>query len=80
MRTTVDINDVLAARAKALAKSRNATLRELIEEGLRRVIEEESRRTSNFKLADMSVGTGGTHDGVDDTSWSSVSRILYPDP
>ncbi len=38
MRTTIDIADDLAARAKKAAVDRGTTLRQLVEEGLRQVL------------------------------------------
>jgi len=40
MRTTIDIDDDLAIRAKKEAVERRATLRELVEEGLRLVLDQ----------------------------------------
>lgn len=40
VRTTIDLDDDLAIRAKKLAVERRTTLRELVEEGLRLVLEQ----------------------------------------
>ena len=44
MKTTIEISDSLLAQAKELARDQNVTLRSLAEEGLRKVVEERSRR------------------------------------
>ncbi len=77
MRTTVHINDALARRVRALMAERHTTLRALVEEGLRRVVEE-GRPSATFRLRDASAGQRGLAEGVDDASWESLSRFLYP--
>ena len=42
MRTTVEISDSLLARARKVQQRRHTTLRALVEEGLNRVLAEES--------------------------------------
>ena len=53
MKTTIDIADPLFARARAFADRQGTTLRSLVEEGLRRVLDERTR-TTPFKLRDAS--------------------------
>lgn len=77
MRTTIEINDALARQVKALMAERNTTLRALVEEGLRRIVEE-SRAAEPFEMRDASAGEGGLAEGVDDASWETLSRFLYP--
>lgn len=79
MRTTIEINDALARKVRALMVKRATTLRALVEEGLRRVVEE-SRDTRPFRLRDASVGEGGLVEDLPDETWESLSRHLYPTP
>jgi len=46
MRTTIDIDDALAIRAKMEAVERRSSLKALVEEGLRLVLENTSGRTT----------------------------------
>jgi predicted transcriptional regulator len=78
MRTTVDLNDDLGRRVKLLASRRRTTMRALIEEGLRRVLQEHSAPASDPGLPDASVGGDGLGPGVDDLSWATLSRFIYP--
>lgn len=77
MRTTIEINEALARQVRALMAERKTTLHALVEEGLRRIVEE-SRAAEPFRLRDASVGEGGLAEGVDDASWDTFSRFLYP--
>jgi hypothetical protein len=77
MRTTVEINEALSREVRALMAKRNTTLRALVEEGLRRVVEE-SRAREEFRMRDASAGEGGLAEGVNDASWDTLSRFLYP--
>ena len=56
MKTTIELSDALFSSAKAHARQQHSTLRELIEEGLRRVLND-SRVNAKpaFKLKDASV-------------------------
>ncbi len=65
MKTTVEIADPLFAEARREAQRSGATLRELIEAGLRKVLDERQRaRTKPFRLRDGSFRGGGAHPGV----------------
>ena len=79
MRTTLELSDVLAEQAKALAKKRGSSMKALIEEGLRKVVEEEARRERNFQLRDASVDGGGLAPGVE-LEWGTIRHFLYPEP
>lgn len=65
MKTTVEIADPLLREAKREAGETGTTLRELIEMGLRRVLEDRRRgRKTPFELADGRVGGHGVRPGV----------------
>jgi hypothetical protein len=53
MRTTVDLPDELFRRAKSLAALRGRKLKDLVEEGLRLVLEKENAPTANEKSPGM---------------------------
>ena len=75
MKTTVEIADDLLRQAKKVALESSTTLRDLIERGLRREIDDRRQRT--FELPDESFGGSGTQRGVDEGDWSAVSAIIY---
>lgn len=58
MKTTVEIADALFAEARAEADRRGASMRSLIEEGLRRILDDGAPQ-QGWKLADKSVDGGG---------------------
>jgi len=76
MKTTVDIADELLARAKRLAATEGTTLRELVEQGLRGVLDQRSRRRS-FRLRDASFDGNGLQPQVADGSWESIRDLVY---
>jgi len=56
MKTTIDLSDALFNSAKALAQRRQTTLRSLVEEGLRRVLNDaQGQPKQTFKLKDVRV-------------------------
>jgi hypothetical protein len=73
VKTTVEIADSLFEEAKACAKARHVPLRELIEEGLRTVVQREAPR-KRFKLRDGSVGGRGLQDNL---SWDGIMELIY---
>ena len=72
MKTTVDIADSVLEEAKQLAASRSITLRELVEDGLRKVLAEP--RNIPFRLRDGSVGGKGM---VRKMSWEEIRDEIY---
>ena len=74
MKTTVEITDSLFREAKARAESRGVPLREIIEEGLRAVIQTDRGRRKPFRLRDGSFGGEGLRA---DLSWPEIRRKIY---
>ncbi|HZX97640.1 MAG TPA: type II toxin-antitoxin system VapB family antitoxin [Myxococcales bacterium] len=75
MKTTVEISDALLAAARKLAAKNGTTVRALIEEGLRRVVE--ARSTRRFKLQDRSWGSGGLRPELRGASWEQIRDASY---
>jgi hypothetical protein len=76
MKTTVEISDALLAAARKLAAERGTTVRALIEQGLRSVIETR-RAGGRFKLRDRSWGSGGLRPEFRGASWEQIRDASY---
>ena len=76
MKTTVDIADSLLAQAKELAREQRVTLRSLIEEGLRKVIEERYRRGPT-KVRPVTFRGQGLSEEFKDASWQRIREAAY---
>jgi hypothetical protein len=76
MKTTIELSGPLLARAKRLAAAQSTTLRELVEAGLRQVLEERSR-ASTFVLRDASVGGKGLDEEWKGASWDELRDASY---
>jgi hypothetical protein len=76
MKITVDISDPLLERAKRLASDRGSTLREVIEAGLRRLLEEE-RSAKPFVLRDLRVTCSGLQAEFQLASWEQIRDAAY---
>jgi hypothetical protein len=76
MEPTVEIADALLMEAKRVASAEGTTLRELVEHGLRSVLEQR-RRQQPFRLEDASVEGGGLHPDVADASWPRIRDLSY---
>lgn len=77
MKTTIDITDGLLAEAKRVASRKHTTVRALVEDGLRLVLERERERAEPFKLRDGSVGGGWMRDEYAAADWEEIRRVAY---
>ncbi len=76
MKTTVDIHDVLLDRAKRHARERGKTLRQVIEAGLRAVLDEPPSKYE-YDWPDLSVGEPGAPYPLDAWTWQDLSELIY---
>ena len=75
MKTTVEISDALLDEAKRVALSEESTLRELIEEGLRRSLDDRKKR-KRFRLRRASWRGKGLQAGVSE-QWDRLRELAY---
>lgn len=78
MKTTIEIADDLAGKAKAHAARENITLRALVERGLRMAIQADQSQEP-FTLRDASVGGRGLQPGFRDADWALLRAAAYED-
>jgi hypothetical protein len=76
MKTTLDIQDELMARAKRHAKRTGRPLRAVVEDGLRRVLSD-SARGERYTLSDRSVGDPDAGDPLETWSWQDLRDEIY---
>jgi hypothetical protein len=76
MKTTVNLPDELLREAQEVARREGTTLRELIETGLRAVIERRSSDDS-FMLSDASVDGRGLQPEFRNTTWEHIRDTIY---
>lgn len=76
MKTTIDIADVLLDEAKRRARREHRTLREFVEEGLRRVLAEPQEEP--FKLMPRPFKGDGLAPGVREGDWETIRDLIYP--
>ena len=74
MKTTIEISDSLFIDAKRFAAARGLTLRQVVEAGLRRVLESQQAATRPFRLRKVTFkGTGL----AEDDDWNSIREKIY---
>ena len=78
MKTTLDIHDDLLDRAKRLSRSTGRPLRALVEDGLRRVLEQHEA-TPPYRMEDASVGDPKDPNPLEGMSWRDVRAKIYLD-
>ena len=76
MKTTVDIPQSLLEEAKRLAADHRTTVRALVEEGLRRVIDEH-QRTGMFRLRKATFKGEGLQPDIEGASWEAMRQRAY---
>lgn len=79
MKTTLNIQDELLARAKRHAQRTGRPLRAVVEEGLRQVLSK-AAPTSRYVLPDHSVGESGDRDPLETFSWQDLREVIYGEP
>lgn len=79
MRTSIDIPNPLFRKAKRFALDNNTTLKALVEEGLRGVVDRKvkDKKRTNAEYRDFSVGGQGLQPGVDLRNWEQIRAIIY---
>jgi hypothetical protein len=75
MKTTVDIAEAMLREAKLIAAREGTTLKALVDEGLRHVIDEREREKTGFRLRDCRYGSGGGVEGIDINDWMSMKHL-----
>lgn len=80
MKTTVEIQDSLLARARKLAAARGEPLRAVLEAALRKLLDEASSadRPKPFRLRDRSFRDGhGLQKGLAEGDWPAIRNRIY---
>jgi len=81
MKTTVEISNLVLAQARRVAAREGTTLRALIEEGLRQVLEDRKlngrKNEKKFRLRDGSFRGDGLCSEVADGSWERIRDLVY---
>jgi hypothetical protein len=78
MKTTVEIADSLLAAARRLAAKEGTSVRVLIEEGLRKVVDKRERR-GGFRLRRVTFGGDGLSPDLAATDWAAIRDRSYED-
>jgi hypothetical protein len=73
MKTTVEIPDALFREAKRYAAAHELTFREVVEAGLRRVVQPAANKNP-FKLRDCTFKGDGM---VKNFTWDEIMEIIY---
>lgn len=76
MKTTVHIPDSLLAEAQRLARREGTTLKALVQEGLRRIVDERKKH-KDFKLREASFRGEGIDPALADAGWDRLRDIAY---
>ncbi len=79
MKTTIDLADDLARRARALARRDHRTLRSLVEEGLRLVLGKQGRGRRPFRLKDATFHGSGLTPEASAAGWARIIEWSYGD-
>jgi metal-responsive CopG/Arc/MetJ family transcriptional regulator len=78
MKTTVELPDELLLEVQRVAREEGTSMKSLLEEGLR-VVLERHRTASGFRLRDGSVAGNGLQPAFRDASWDEIRAAAYGD-
>jgi Arc/MetJ family transcription regulator len=76
MKTTIDIADDLLERAKRQAQREKRTLKDVVEEALRRQLAATGPKTK-FKYRPHTVKGKGLQQGVSEGDWERIRDLIY---
>ena len=76
MKTTIEISDPLLETARQVASREKTTVRALVEEGLRKIIEER-QRGPGFRLRRITFKGNGLQPQVSGASWEQIREMVY---
>jgi hypothetical protein len=79
MKTTIDIADPLLRRAKQLAARKHTTLKSIVEEALRRTLQEESAIRRPERLQTHVFRGRGLQPGLSWDDWNALRSLAYED-
>jgi hypothetical protein len=77
MKTTVEIADSLLREARRIASREGLTLKAMVEQGLRKVIDERGRSARKFHLRKASFKGHGLQAGVAEGGWERLRELAY---
>lgn len=77
MKTTIDIADALLIEAKRVAAAEGTTVRELVEDGLRRGLAERARRRRPFRVQPVTIGGDGLRPELEGVPWHQLLDLAY---
>lgn len=80
MRTSIELPDPMFNRARTLAQQRGTTMKSLIEEGLRHVLDSEGPTDTGEEVRLLTYGTGGMRPEFAEGDWNKLAEVIYPDP
>lgn len=76
MKTTIDIADHLLDEAKRRARAENRTLRDVVEESLRRLLAD-NEPDKPFRLKRHPFHGRGTQPGIAEGNWETIRDLIY---
>ena len=78
MKTPIEIHDDILIRAKRHAQKTGRSLRAVVEDGLRRVLDPPPVQ-NRYALPDLRVGDPNSPDPLEGCAWPEVRELIYQD-
>jgi predicted DNA-binding ribbon-helix-helix protein len=78
MKTTINISDALHEEVRKIARIEKTTMKDLIEEGLRRIISDRKRK-SDFHPRKVTFKGNGLQAHMEGISWEKIREMTYED-
>ena len=68
---------LLLNQIKNIAKSKNISLKEIIESALRLFIDSQKKESKPFQLKKHTFKGSGLHDGIEEGNWDKIRDKIY---
>jgi predicted transcriptional regulator len=77
MKTTIEISHALFGELKRVASEQRRTMRSLLEEGLRTVLDEHRAQPQPRGIRDARYGAGGLNPEFEAGGWDTIRDAIY---
>ena len=77
MKTTINISDSLLTHIKKIAKSKNTSIKEIIESALRLFLNTQKNELNSFKLRTHTFTGDGLQNDIKEGDWNKIKSNIY---
>jgi hypothetical protein len=77
MKTTIELSDAVLEQTKELARRSRTTMRRIIESALRQYLDEQEKKTTEYRYESASFKGDGVCEGIQEGNWEMIRSMIY---